>query len=171
MILDEIKDLIKELENILIKDQRFKDSYDFKNQVKIIYKRKNNLNNNFNISQLPNIDVTPFISNLMTLNKPPEISKSSELNKSLELNKPLEISKSSELNKLPEITEPLKDNQLPNECKDVMKKLIDKINEVYQSSVNMDTKKILSEEDISGLLNNLKNNPEKVLEIINKLSY
>ena len=165
MILDEIKDLIKELENILIKDQRFKDSYDFKNQVKIIYKRKNNLNNNFNISQLPNIDVTPFISNLMTLNRPPEISKSSELNKPLELNKQLE------LNKLPEITEPLKDNQLPNECKEAMKKLIDKINEVYQSSVNMDTKKILSEEDISGLLNNLKNNPEKVLEIINKLSY
>jgi hypothetical protein len=151
MILDEIKDLIKELENILIKDKRFKDSYDFKNQVKIIYKRKNNLNNNldnnFNISQLPNIDVTPFISNLITLNKPPEISKSSE------------------------ITEPLKDNQLPNECKDAMKKLIDKINEVYyQSSVNIDTKNILSTEDISELLNNLKNNSEKVLEIINKLS-
>ena len=150
MILDEIKDLIKELENILIKDKRFKDSYDFKNQVKIIYKHKNNLNNNldnnFNISQLPNIDVTPFISNLITLNKPPEISKSSE------------------------ITEPLKDNQLPNECKDAMKKLIDKINEVYQSSVNIDTKNILSTEDISELLNNLKNNSEKVLEIINKLS-
>ena len=150
MILDEIKDLIKELENILIKDKRFKDSYDFKNQVKIIYKHKNNLNNNldnnFNISQLPNMDVTPFISNLITLNKPPEISKSSE------------------------ITEPLKDNQLPNECKDAMKKLIDKINEVYQSSVNIDTKNILSTEDISELLNNLKNNSEKVLEIINKLS-
>ena len=151
MILDEIKDLIKELENILIKDKRFKDNYDFKNQVKIIYKHKNNLNNNldnnFNISQLPNMDVTPFISNLITLNKPPEISKSSE------------------------ITEPLKDNQLPNECKDAMKKLIDKINEVYyQSSVNIDTKNILSTEDISELLNNLKNNSEKVLEIINKLS-
>jgi hypothetical protein len=151
MILDEIKDLIKELENILIKDKRFKDSYDFKNQVKIIYKHKNNLNNNldnnFNISQLPNIDVTPFISNLITLNKPPEISKSSE------------------------ITEPLKDNQLPNECKEAMKKLIDKINEVYyQSSVKIDTKNILSTEDISELLNNLKNNSEKVLEIINKLS-
>jgi hypothetical protein len=150
MILDEIKDLIKELENILIKDKRFKDSYDFKNQVKIIYKHKNNLNNNldnnFNISQLPNIDVTPFISNLITLNKPPEINKSSK------------------------ITEPLTDNQLPNECKETMKKLIDKINEVYQSSVNINTKKILSEEDISGLLNNLKNNPEKILEIINKLS-
>jgi hypothetical protein len=52
-----------------------------------------------------------------------------------------------------------------------MKKLIDKINEVYyQSSVKIDTKNILSEEDISGLLNNLKNNPEKILEIINKLS-
>lgn len=150
MILDEIKNLIKELENILIKDERFKDSYDFKNQVKIIYKHKNNLNNNldnnFNISQLPNIDVTPFISNLITLNKPPEINKSSK------------------------ITEPLTDNQLPNECKEAMKKLIDKINEVYQSSVNINTKKILSEEDISGLLNNLKNNPEKILEIINKLS-
>jgi hypothetical protein len=150
MILDEIKDLIKELENILIKDERFKDSYDFKNQVKIIYKHKNNLNNNldnnFNISQLPNIDVTPFISNLITLNKPPEINKSSK------------------------ITEPLTDNQLPDECKETMKKLIDKINEVYQSNVNINTKKILSEEDISGLLNNLKNNPEKILEIINKLS-
>jgi hypothetical protein len=152
MILDEIKDLIKELENILIKDERFKDSYDFKNQVKIIYKHKNNLNNNldnnFNISQLPNIDVTPFISNLITLNKPPEINKSSK------------------------ITEPLTDNQLPNECKEAMKKLIDKINEVYyQSSVKIDTKNILSTEDISELLNNLKNNSEKVLEIINKLSY
>jgi len=151
MILDEIKDLIKELENILIKDERFKDSYDFKNQVKIIYKHKNNLNNNldnnFNISQLPNIDVTPFISNLITLNKPPEINKSSK------------------------ITEPLTDNQLPNECKEAMKKLIDKINEVYyQSSIKIDTKNILSTEDISELLNNLKNNSEKVLEIINKLS-
>ena len=70
MILIEIKNIINELEEILIKDERFKDSYHFKNQVKIIYK-KNNLNNNLNNNS--NIDITPFISNLINLNKPPEL--------------------------------------------------------------------------------------------------
>ena len=64
MILIEIKNIIKELEEILINDERFKDSYHFKNQVKMIYK-KNNLNNISN----NNTDITPFISNLIALNK------------------------------------------------------------------------------------------------------
>ena len=135
MILNEIKDLIKELEKILIKDKRFKNSYSFKNQLKIIYSCKNNLN----ISQLPNIDITPFISNLITLNKPLEISKQS------------------------------KNNQLPDDCKEALKKLIDKIDELYQSSVGLDSKKLLTKESISELLNNLKNNPEKIVDIINSL--
>ena len=41
MILDEIKDLIKELETILVKDNRFKEYINFKNQLKIIYNCKN----------------------------------------------------------------------------------------------------------------------------------
>ena len=64
MILIEIKNIIKELEGILINDERFKDSYHFKNQVKMIYK-KNNLNNIYN----NNTDITPIISNLIALNK------------------------------------------------------------------------------------------------------
>jgi hypothetical protein len=75
MILIEIKNIINELEEILIKDERFKDSYHFKNQVKIIYK-KNNLNNNLNNNS--NIDITPFISNLINLNKPPELAPISQ---------------------------------------------------------------------------------------------
>ena len=38
MILDEIKSLIKDFEDILIKDARFKNDYKFKSQVKMIYK-------------------------------------------------------------------------------------------------------------------------------------
>ena len=37
MILDDIKTLIKDCEKCLIKDERFKKDYKFKNQVKIIY--------------------------------------------------------------------------------------------------------------------------------------
>lgn len=75
MILIEIKNIINELEEILIKDERFKESYHFKNQVKIIYK-KNNLNNNLNNNS--NIDITPFISNLINLNKPHELAPISQ---------------------------------------------------------------------------------------------
>jgi hypothetical protein len=151
MILDEIKNLIKELENILIKDKRFKDSYNFKNQVKIIYKHKNNLNNlnnNLNISQLPNIDITPFISNLITLNKPPEINKSLKCNECNEC------------------------NELPNKYNNILKKLINKINELYKkidpSSLNLDVKKI-SDEDINILLNS-DIDDSKVQEILKKIT-
>ena len=71
MLLYEIKDLIKELETILIKDKRFEDVSNFKNQVKIIYNYKNNLKKNFPIPQLPNIDIT----HLIALGKPQEIIK------------------------------------------------------------------------------------------------
>ena len=67
MLLLEIKNLINELEEILIKDERFKDCYHFKNQVKIIFKKKY-LNNN------STIDITPFITNLVNLNKPQELA-------------------------------------------------------------------------------------------------
>jgi len=69
MILDEIKDLIKELETILVKDNRFKEYINFKNQLKIIYNCKNNPNKQIYI---PNsIDITPLvISNLTAINKP-----------------------------------------------------------------------------------------------------
>ena len=69
MILDEIKDLIKELETILVKDNRFKEYINFKNQLKIIYNCKNNPNKEIYI---PNsIDITPLvISNLTAINKP-----------------------------------------------------------------------------------------------------
>ena len=70
MILNEIKDLIKDLEEVLIKDKRFKDHCYFKNQIKIIY--KNNLNNFY---QPSNIDITPLVTNLMTL---PKLYKPSE---------------------------------------------------------------------------------------------
>jgi hypothetical protein len=40
MILDEIQLFIKDIEEILIKDKRFKDDIDFKRQVREIYRRK-----------------------------------------------------------------------------------------------------------------------------------
>ena len=40
MILDELKNMIKDLENILLKDTRFRKDYFFKNQVKIIYEEE-----------------------------------------------------------------------------------------------------------------------------------
>jgi hypothetical protein len=40
MILDEIQLLIKDIEEILIKDKRFKEDIDFKRQVREIYRRK-----------------------------------------------------------------------------------------------------------------------------------
>lgn len=76
MLLDEIKDLIKDFEMVLIKDKRFKEDADFKNQVKTIYNCEKNLNKNFAIPALPSIDVTPFVlSNLASISKPSEITK------------------------------------------------------------------------------------------------
>ncbi len=77
MILDEIKDLIKELETILVKDKRFKECIDFKNQVKIIYNCENNLNKNFPIPQFTSVDVTPLLSNLTLLGKTTDLTKTS----------------------------------------------------------------------------------------------
>lgn len=78
MILDEIKDLIKDFELVLIKDLRFKKDANFKNQVKMIYNCENNLNKNFSIPifSQPSIDITPFvISNLSALGKSDELIK------------------------------------------------------------------------------------------------
>jgi hypothetical protein len=43
MLLDEIKSLIKECEECLIKDTRFKKDYQFKSQVRAIYKHDKNI--------------------------------------------------------------------------------------------------------------------------------
>jgi len=43
MLLDEIKSLIKECEECLIKDTRFKKDYEFKSQVRTIYKHDKNI--------------------------------------------------------------------------------------------------------------------------------
>ena len=91
MILNEIKDLIKDLEEVLIKDKRFKDHCHFKNQIKIIY--KNNLNNFY---QPSNIDITPLVTNLMTL---PKLYKPSEPCEKCKPSEPCEKCKPSEPSK------------------------------------------------------------------------
>jgi hypothetical protein len=45
MILYELKNLIKDLENILIKDKRFKEDYTFKHQVRTLYYKKPEVQN------------------------------------------------------------------------------------------------------------------------------
>ena len=66
MILDNIKELIKDMETILIKDERFKEDMYFKNMVKTIYNNNNN-------HQMGSYDITPIIlSNLSKLGKSTE---------------------------------------------------------------------------------------------------
>jgi hypothetical protein len=68
MILDNIKDLIKEMEGVLIKDPRFKEDIHFKNMVKTIY--TNNSSKLKTIHGMPSYDVTPIIlGNLSALGK------------------------------------------------------------------------------------------------------
>lgn len=64
MILDDLKDLIKEMEDVLIKDPRFREEADFKNQVKVIY----NCEKVKSFVQMPTYDVTHIVmSNLQYL--------------------------------------------------------------------------------------------------------
>ena len=64
MILDNIKELIKDIEIILKKDERFKKDMFFKNMVKTIY------NSNKNNNQMTSYDITPIVlSNLNKLGK------------------------------------------------------------------------------------------------------
>ena len=69
MILDNIKDLIKDMESVLIKDDRFKEDIHFKNMVKTIYSSNSTKLNS--IYQMPSYDITPII-----------LSRISELGKS-----------------------------------------------------------------------------------------
>ncbi len=69
MLLDSIKDLIKEMEGVLIKDPRFKEDSNFKNMVKTIY--TSNSSKLKTINGMPSYDVTPIVlANLSYLGKP-----------------------------------------------------------------------------------------------------
>jgi len=64
MILDNIKDLIKDMESVLIKDNRFKEEAHFKNMVKTIYNcDSNKLRTIYN---MPSYDVTPMVLTRIT---------------------------------------------------------------------------------------------------------
>jgi hypothetical protein len=84
MLLDNIKDLIKEMEEVLVKDPRFKEDINFKNMVKTIY--TSNSSKLKTINGMPSYDVTPIIlANLSYLGKPsngdtklPEVIKAKE---------------------------------------------------------------------------------------------
>ena len=55
MLLDDLKILIKDFEGILSKDLRFKEDMYFKNQVKIIYSKKEKTKNVFVPLMLANL--------------------------------------------------------------------------------------------------------------------
>jgi len=84
MLLDNIKDLIKEMEEVLVKDPRFKEDINFKNMVKTIY--TSNSSKLKTIDGLPSYDVTPIVlANLSYLGKStsdhtklPEVIKAKE---------------------------------------------------------------------------------------------
>jgi hypothetical protein len=151
MILDEIKDLIKELETILVKDKRFKECLDFKNQVKIIYNYENNLNKNFPIPgniglQLPSVDITPLVvSNLMVLSKPQELTK------------------------------PSSDNLTAEDCKEALKeyklsieRLLIEVDRAHKAGLNV-TKDMISPEKISELLDLINTDPTEAAKIVNRI--
>lgn len=78
MILDNIKDLIKEMEEVLIKDPRFKEDMYFKNMVKTIY--INNSTKLKTINEMPSYDITPIVlANLSHLGKSYGDTKSTEV--------------------------------------------------------------------------------------------
>ena len=65
MLLDDLKILIKDFENVLLKDPRFKNDMFFKNQVKIIYDcEKKKINNVFVPMPIDNKDQTKEINKL-----------------------------------------------------------------------------------------------------------
>ena len=71
MILDNIKELIKDIESILIKDDRFKEDVYFKKMIKTIYTSDKNNNN-----PIISYDITPIVlSNLSKLGKNNETYK------------------------------------------------------------------------------------------------
>jgi hypothetical protein len=148
MILDEIKDLIKELETILVKDKRFKECIDFKNQVKIIYNCENNLNKNFPIPQLPSVDVTPLVvTNLMALSKPQELTKPS----------------SSGDYSADDCKEAIKDFKLSIE------KLLKEVDKAHKAGLTIDTTGIISPESISELLSLINKDPVEAARRVNRL--
>ena len=128
MLLYEIKDLIKELETILIKDKRFKEVSNFKNQVKIIYNYKNNLNKNFPISQLPNIDIT----HLIALGKPQEIIKKGPI---IPLSMPSNLSNNTN-NQCDTVSSDKYINTIKN-LKKIINKLIAGINKTYTTGLSI----------------------------------
>lgn len=128
MLLYEIKDLIKELETILIKDKRFKEVSNFKNQVKIIYNYKNNLNKNFPIPQLPNIDIT----HLIALGKPQEIIKKSPI---IPLSMPSNLSNNAN-NQCDTVSSDKYINTIKN-LKKIINKLIAGINKTYTTGLSI----------------------------------
>ena len=66
MLLEELKFLIDEMENLLIKDQRFKDNLFFKHQTKYLYAKKIEKPS----VMIPSINITPLLNfhNLASLN-------------------------------------------------------------------------------------------------------
>jgi hypothetical protein len=83
MLLDNIKDLIKEMEEVLMKNPKFKEDINFKNMVKTIY--TSNSSKLKTIYQIPSYDITPIVlSNLSYLGKPTNVTKSVEVIKAKE---------------------------------------------------------------------------------------
>lgn len=64
MILDNIKDLIKDMESVLMKDNRFKEDAHFKNMVKTIYNCDSNKLRT--IYSMPSYDITPMVLTRIT---------------------------------------------------------------------------------------------------------
>ncbi len=76
MILDNIKDLIKDMESVLMKDNRFKEDAHFKNMVKTIYNCDSNKLRT--IYSMPSYDITPMVLTRITELGKAHISSSKE---------------------------------------------------------------------------------------------
>jgi len=153
MILDEIKDLIKDLEGILIKDKRFNSCIDFKNQVKTIYNCENNLNKNSVIPQIPSVDITPLvISNLMALSKPQEITKPTESKV-----------KPSDCITVEDCKEAIKDYKL------AIEKLLEEVRKASEAGHAINTKGVIDKDRITNLIRLMERDPIAGAEELRRL--
>lgn len=127
MLLDDLKDLIKDFETVLLKDIRFKEHMQFKNQVKIIYQCDKPVN-----QIIPSYDITDMVSNLGLLNG--NNNKTSEIDKLKDRIKYLEI---------------LSDKCNCDEYKLLIDELIAAVKKAHEAGTHIGMDGILSKETIN----------------------
>ena len=131
MILDNIKDLIKDMETILMKDNRFKEEAHFKNMVKTIYNCDSNKLRT--IYSMPSYDITPMVLTRITELGKAHIGSSIKT----ELGKPIIDSSKKE-------TDTYKHDcdEVIEDLKKLIKELIKRVKEAEAAAVPIGTSKI-----------------------------